>query len=363
MMKHFRHGFQIAFIGLILVFAAACTPPSASVETPLPERDYWPTDAWRTSAPKDQGMNPAKLQRLFRLLESRGAYATVVTRHGYIVAERYWGENDPETLFQVFSCTKSISSALIGIAMEEGAIGSADQKLTDFFTEWAQPGVDPRKQEVTLKHVLTMTSGLDWNELNYTSPSGVFTQWIMNADWVQFVLDRPLSDNPGEKFNYSTGSSHLLSAILRRTTGKTPLQYASEHVFGPLGITHVRWQADPAGIECGGFGLHMTVRDMAKFGYLFLNRGLWDGKRLISEPWVAESTGSHVKVGPLEYGYQWWIAGVPGTGERVFMALGYGNQAIFVIPSLDIVAAVTSFTPRDLLFTTDVLKAIVGAVE
>lgn len=363
-MKPIRHGIQIAFIGLILAFATACTTPAATVETSLRERDYWPTGGWRTSAPEAQGMNKAKLQRLFHLLEARGAYATVVTRHGYIVAERYWGEHDPDTLFQVFSCTKSVTSALVGIAREEGAIRSVDQKMTDFFPEWALPDIDQRKQEVTLKHVLTMTSGLAWNELNYTSPNGIFTQWIMNSDWVQFVLDRPLSDNPGEKFNYSTGSSHLLTAALRRTTGKTPMEYAKEHVFGPLGITNIRWQADPAGTQCGGFGLHMTARDMAKFGYLFLNRGLWDGRRLVPESWVDESTASHVKVGgPLEYGYQWWITGVPGTGERMFIALGYGNQAIFVIPSLDIVAAVTSFTPRDLLFTTDALRAIVKAVQ
>lgn len=354
---------RLLFILLALSIVICAWPTGIHASEANPARDYWPTSGWREASPAEQGMNGKRLQSLFKSLGRRKVDGIVVTRHGYLVAEKYWDAYGPEVPHPVFSCTKSVASTLIALTREQGLIQSVNQPLTDFFPEWLAEGVDPRKKEVTLQHVLTMTSGIDWPEGNYAAPDNVVAQWTRSSDWVQFVLDRPLDKDPGTKFNYSTGASHLLTAIVNRATGKTPLEMADEYIFAPLGISSPAWQTDPAGVQCGGYGLQLTPRDMAKFGYLFLNRGCWEGRQLVPEAWVDEATVSHVQIGPLGYGYQWWVLKVPGRDFDAFAALGLGGQQILVIPKLDIVAAVTANNPTDVLLVMDCLKGIARAAE
>ncbi len=288
-------------------------------------------------------MDPALLAEMFRTIEAQAIniHSVLVIRHGYIVAEAYYPPFTEESQREVFSVTKSVMSALIGIGLNEGAISGLDRPVLDFFPgrTFAQP--DPRKTAMTLENLLTMTAGLDWEDTN-----PVLGQMTQSPDWVAFVLDRPMVEAPGRRFNYCSGCSHLLSAILQETTGQKTFDYAQAHLFGPLGITHFTWQRDRQGIALGGWGLQMTPRDMAKFGYLYLHGGAWDGQQLVPAEWVRRSTARHVETDStlaLGYGYQWWR----DPAVDAYMARGRGGQLIYVAPGPDLVVVFTADLPDD----------------
>jgi CubicO group peptidase (beta-lactamase class C family) len=234
----------------------------------------------------------------------------------------------------------------VGIAIKEGYIDGVDHRVLGFFPERTVANSDARKQAMTLEHLLTMTSGLDWPELSvsYSSSSNVNAQMAQSQDWVQFVLDRPMVEEPGTTFNYNTGGSHLLSAIIQETTGMNALSFAQAHLFEPLGISDVSWSSDPDGISYGGNGILMTPRDMAKFGYLYLKGGIWDGQQVVPADWGEASVTRHVEASvniiPY-YGYQWWV-----RSDGAYTAFGYGGQYILVIPDLQMVVVFTSGLKR-----------------
>jgi CubicO group peptidase (beta-lactamase class C family) len=249
-------------------------------------------------------------------------------------------EYDENSRHILYSCTKSVTSALIGIAIEEGYIGGVDDKILDYFDEDDIQINDSRKQNITIANLLTMSAGFEWNEsISYYDPANSFRQLITSDNWVQFVLDRPMVSNPGLIFNYNSGISHLLSAIIQKTTGKTTLEFANEHLFGPLGITNIFWDTDPQGINFGGSELYLTPRDMAKFGYLYLNNGSWDGIQIISHQWVNASISHQIIVSEYnDYGYQWWM---PKNGSQ-YLAVGWSAQRIYVMPDYNIVLVFTA---------------------
>jgi len=186
-----------------------------------------------------------------------------------------------------------------------------------------------------------MTSGLDWPETSasYGSSSNIMNQMMRSSDWVQFVLDRPMAAAPGTTFNYSSGVSHLLSAIIEEATGMQTMSFAREYLFGPLGISRVSWITDPRGTAFGAGGLRLTPRDMAKFGQLYLQDGIWDGKQVITAEWVEASVTRQVSAhgAASYYGYQWWV-----RGDGTFAAHGYRGKRIFVIPDLEMVVVFTA---------------------
>jgi len=267
----------------------------------------------------------------------------IIVRNGYIVHEYYDTPLYSENISQnVYSVTKSFTSALIGIAIDKGYILSINETAIDFFPERTIANLDTRKQAIKLKHLLTMTAGLEYDEWTYpySDSRNSYMQMISSGDITQFVLDLPMVSDPGTTWVYNTGASHLLSVIINQTTGYTTLDFANEFLFGPLGISVPFWRQDAIGIYYGGSEFHLIPRDMAKFGYLYLNNGTWDGEQIVSSTWVAESTKEWNNLGDEQgYGYQWWI----DTGLDGYSARGYGGQMIHVIPNHNLVVVFTAY--------------------
>lgn len=311
---------------------------------PAPARDYWPTDGWRSAPPDDHGVDPAALDALRAHLDEHYSHidSLLVVRNGYLLREDYHHGTGPDDLHNVKSVTKSVLSALVGIALDTGDLPGLDEPLGTFFPYHFASIADRAKREITLEDLLTMRSGLDWQEWG---PSTV--QMTASPDWIRYVLDRPLANRPGERFNYSTGDTHLIAGALQQAAGMTLLEYADLYLFGPLGITDRRWPADPQGITVGGSELALRPRDMAKIGFLYLNQGRWDGHDVIPAGWVRTSTEPHITVVPRDassrppvcYGYLWWLRPQQDLGS--FMAVGFAGQFIYVLPTLDLVVVMT----------------------
>jgi CubicO group peptidase (beta-lactamase class C family) len=265
-------------------------------------------------------------------------HSVLVVRNGYMVAEVYFYPFRPDSIHWIASCTKSFTSALVGIAIEQGYIAGVDQPILDFFPDRNVANVDADKERMTLEHVLTMSSGLRCQD-SYSYDWRGLDEMRASEDWVRHMLDLPMAEPPGTRFEYCNGGSYLLAAILQETTGETALDYARQHLFGPLGITQVEWPSSPQGVNLGWGEMQLRPRDMAKIGYLYLNGGFWDGSQVIPAGWVAASVGKHIEAERgLNYGYQWWIY----PSLDAYTARGLGGQYIFVVPDLDMVVVFTS---------------------
>jgi CubicO group peptidase (beta-lactamase class C family) len=316
-----------------------------AVAPPATLPDYWPTEGWRTSTPEEQGVDGELLGHLFSTIDEQrlNVHSVLVIRNGTIIAERYYGSYDQDTPHQVYSVTKSFISALVGIAIEQGFIGGVDDPVLGFFPEREFANVDDRKEAMTLEDLLTMTAGLDWAE-----GMPIYQEMARSTDWLGFMLDRPMVAEPGREFNYCSGCSYLLSAIIEETTDVGTQAFAERVLFGPLGIINVDWETDGSGIPNGGWGLNLTPRDMAKLGLLYLNEGFWDGQQVVPAEWVMASVSDRVAVGfGWYYGYQWWLY---PYGDR-FAAIGLASQLIYVLPDLNAVVVFTAaIGDNDVLF-------------
>lgn len=304
--------------------------------------EVWPTLGWTTKSPESQGMDATALEAVYDDVEASGAdvRSLLVVRHGYIVAEEYFTPQlyDVNNTHILFSVTKSVVSCLIGIAIDLGFIDNTSQLLLDFFPERTVANMSTWKEEITLEDVLMMRSGFQWDEDNYDEYNDFFAMRD-SADWVQYVLDRPMAYEPGSTFYYNSGNSHLLAAIINVTTGMTPLSFADQYLFEPLGISQRAWTIDPQGINFGGSNLALRPRDMAKFGLLYLNNGTWDDSQIVSSEWVERSSsGPSTPYTHVSYGYQWWI----DDQHNWYSARGYNGQFIYVIGEQDIVVVFSS---------------------
>jgi CubicO group peptidase (beta-lactamase class C family) len=263
-------------------------------------------------------------------------HSLLIIRNGYLVSENYFGAYQPDTRHQLYSVTKSFIATLIGIALDKGFIAGTDQRVVDFFPERTFDNLDQQKTALTLDDTLTMRTGLDWEE-----GDPAYRALFTSPDWVKQVLDKPMIAAPGSQFNYCSGCSHVLSAVLSQTTGMNPRDFAEQYLFKPLGITNARWDTDAEGIPVGGWGLQLTPRDMAKLGYLYLRQGQWDGQQIVSAEWVANATRTHTETGgELGYGYQWWTY----PSLKAYTALGRDGQTVFVIPEQDLIVVTTAET-------------------
>ena len=266
----------------------------------------------------------------------------LIVRNGYVVLDAYFYPYNEKDIHDVASVTKSVTSTLVGVAMNEGKIKLLSQPVLSFFTG-SVANNDERKQKLAIEHLLSMTSGLQCeprkNELT-------LLQMKESADWVKFMLDLPMADEPGRKFIYCSGTMHLLSGIVTRATNQSANDFAGRSLFEPLGIRNVNWPTDRQGINHGWGDLHLHPRDMAKIGYLWLSQGMWNGRRLISADWMMQATQVHAKSGSDEYGYGFWIR----SGVGLYEALGRGGQRISVVPAKNIVIVFTGggFEPGDI---------------
>jgi CubicO group peptidase (beta-lactamase class C family) len=251
------------------------------------------------------------------------------------------------------SVSKSVTSALVGIAIARGEIPGVDTRVLPYFDGFRIPDGDPRRASITIRHLLTMTAGIKWDESSvaYTHPANNCAAMERSDDWIQYVLDQPMAEAPGTTFVYNSGATQLLSYVLKRATRKEADAYAAEHLFGPLGIGQHYWKHAPKGLADTEGGLYLTPRDLAKFGYLYLKGGLWDGRRLLTPDWVAASVSPAVDSGggrprTTRYGYKWWL--LPhGAEPYAFSALGYGGQRLIVVPERSLVAVFTGWNIYD----------------
>jgi CubicO group peptidase (beta-lactamase class C family) len=297
----------------------------------------WPTKDWTSSTPSAQGMEAVKLNAALAAaqVQSLELHSLLVVRHGFLLMEKYFSTFNRTTSTELYSCTKSFISALTGIAIDKGFIADVSQPVLGFFPGAKFDRMDSRKKSMKIDDLLTMTSGLGWVEGDATYRQ----MYTSSRDWAKFVLDIPMAYQPGQRFNYSSGDSHLLAAILQKKTGTDLYDFARAQLFVPLGIRDPQWERDPAGIPIGGWGLQLTPREMAKLGYLYLHNGSWDGKQIVPASWVQSSTRPHSSPnGELKYGYQWWVSPPGGW----YAALGRFGQCIFVVPSLDLVVVFTA---------------------
>lgn len=363
----------VLFVGILaLVYIPSPKFQPVGYEPVTP--DSWPTDGFQVSTPEEQGMDSEKLLEMLAYYQEQSTDdpefdidSITIVRNGYIVADLYFDPLYPEdTLHILHSCTKSVMSALIGIAIEQGYIESVAVPVVEFFPDKQIQNMDPGMAKVSLKDLLTMQTGIRSQDSYLYGYRGLFAVQRTN-DWVSYTLDLPMDEEPGTRFDYSNLSSFLLSAIIHETTGMDTLSYARENLFDPLGIQDIRWDTSPQGIGVGWARMWLKPHDMAKFGMLYLQKGQWDGQQVIPAAWVEESLTPHAfpkkyhdvldengekdnqKSGenwvsmkflrPFTdgYGYQWWL-----DKKGTYTALGTGGQYILVSPEENLIVAVTS---------------------
>src|SRR6266436_89197 len=251
-------------------------------------------------------------------------------------------------LHSMQSVSKTVSSVIWGVAITRGDFkASLDTPLLHYFDEAKVKNVDERKRRITLRHVLTMTTGLDWNEeLAYDDPKHDAAVMEATVDWVQLVIDRPEVKDPGTVFNYSSGTSELLAYIFQKETGQDIEKYGEKFLFTPLGMDHY-WKRTPLGVVDTEGGLFLKGRDLAKIGYLYLHDGMWNGEQIVSKDWVKQSLTPFIDAEEgFKYGFKWWLFPRAEGQRYVWMARGFGGQRLMVFPEEDLIAA---FTEWDIL--------------
>lgn len=365
-------------------FAVACLA-AAVLAAPAASRGQstalWPTKQWATATPAAMGVSGAVLDSIDAEISS-GRYGYVdrmlVIRHGRVVFDKsykqdyakayadsvhVYGALNPHDwtgpynyynpwwhpfyhgsdLHSLQSVTKTVTSIVIGTAIARGDFPGLDKPVLSFFNEKDVANVDARKRRMTVRHLITMTSGFDWNEnLPYADPKNTATAFEESHDWVKFVMDRPMSDEPGARFNYNSGATEVLAYIFRKATGTDIEEYAAKNLFAPLGIERWFWKRAPEGLADTEGGLYLEARDLAKLWYLFLENGQWDGKRILTPEWVKESISPAIATSAApnaaKYGLAWWL--YPSTSDPSYLywsGSGFGGQFPVVMTKQDMV--------------------------
>ena len=366
---------------LIAVIALALLVPFVARHQAVTDASYQRppvlNDGWQTADADSLGVDSVALGKLtatIRAWPELGVHAILIERGGKLIYESYfdgfderWGQPlgrvsmTATSKHDLRSVTKSVVSALTGIALSEGAIKTLDQPVIEWFPEFPELNT-PDRRRVTLAHVLAMTSGLKWNEeVPYSNPQNDEIRMTRDARPLHYALSVPFAADPGTDFNYNGGLTQVMAAVIERAT-KTPIEdYARARLFEPLGITDVEWVGDLAGMPAAASGLRLRPRDLAKFGSLYLHGGRWNGKQVVPEDWVARSTRRQFRFRPrtgadsegeFGYAYFWWYNCYPTSAGLVEArtAVGNGNQRVFVLPGLDMVVTILAGRYND--FTT-----------
>jgi CubicO group peptidase (beta-lactamase class C family) len=269
-------------------------------------------------------------------------HSLLVSWRGELLLERYFNGARATRPANIKSASKSVISALVGIAIDRGFIEGVQQPIADYFPRLLANESHGAKRQITIEDLLTMRSGLE------STSNRNYGAWVQSPDWVQHVLTRPLRRPPGMLMEYSTGNTHLLSAILTRAAGKSTWEFAQQELAKPLGFALPQWPRDPQGVYFGGNDMEMTPRQMLAFGELYLNRGRANGRQIVPAEWVAESLTLHTQSRRdtrRYYGYCWWSREL--GGRQTWYAWGYGGQFLFLVPSLELVVVTTSSTAVD----------------
>jgi CubicO group peptidase (beta-lactamase class C family) len=358
--------FGICVIAMLSVLAACSSPPPApaptepgpdeaiaaydcdTIQGPPAKKFYEdnptytdPVDdsaSWTSSAPAAQDLNPDLLEQASTALAGL-PYTTsfLVIRNDALVYEHYFHGSARNQSNNVHSASKSIWGAAIGIAIDQGRIPGADATVASLLPPRYDAAMGPEARTITVRDLLTMTSGNEWTE------DATENEIQRTPDWVAATLELPRAAPPGSVFNYSTGDTHLGSAVLATATRTTACEYIHQHLLAPLGVVAEHWGRDPQGYFSGGYNFYVTPRELAKFGLLYLHDGRWKGKQLVPADWVAASMTSQVDAGaPYGYGYDFWLRDI--AGHDVAMAWGSGGQMIYIVEDLDLVVVLTTNT-------------------
>ena len=359
---------QVGVLVLGLVFVLIVVAAIAA-DCPKPTDFH---DGWTVAAPEQEGLDPALICGIgprLEALKEANAHGVVIARHGRLVYERYFAGNDwrlsmplgdvnfeAATKHDVRSISKSVTSLLVGIAFDRGLLTDLDARAFSFFPEYEALRT-PEKDRITLRHLLTMSSGLAWDETTvpFTDPSNTYSQMEVAPRADHYVLAQPLAARPGEVFNYNSGTAELLGLILRKVSGKRLDAFAKEALFDPLDITDWDWESTAAFNPSAASGLRLRPRDLAKIGQLVLERGKWHGRQIVSSSWIEDSitprlSGKDAAMmfyrpeGITSYGYLWWLGrSPPEHPERDMIAGGgYGGQRVLILPNLDAVVVTTA---------------------
>ena len=316
--------------------------------------------------PSEVGIDGHQLEKMEEAIQSNtypNIHSVLIHKNGKLIYEQYfegqdeiWGDSlglvhhSMDKLHDVRSISKSIVSACVGLAVEQGKIKSVDQSVFEFFPEYAQYNEGLRSQ-LTLKHLLTMTSGIEWNEdVPYTDPENSEILMTASPDPMEYVLSRPMESEPGKYWEYNGGTTQLLAAIIKKTTGQEIDDFAHEFLFQPLGIDQYEWTQFPGlDLPAAASGLRLTSRDLLKFGLLYANKGKWKDKQVLSEQWITDSMQSYVQFGRnnnVGYGYQFWIfKGITITEKLdspIVTAVGNGDQRIYIDKANDMIVVTTA---------------------
>ena len=310
---------------MIAIACILAAPSPVAVTGSLPVRDLPPVAL--EPALSEAAEAAESLPRLRSLL---------VSLDGEIVLERYYNGARSSRPANIKSASKSIMSALVGVAIDRGLLPGLDATIDRYFPEYLSEDADARKRAITIEDLVSMRSGLE------STSSRNYGAWVSSRSWIRFALEQELIEQPGRRMIYSTGNSHLLSAILTKATGKSTWEFAQEALARPLGFELARWPQDPQGIYFGGNDMEMTPRQMWAFGELYRNRGRAGGEQVLPEWWIERTfvPRGRSRYSGREYGYGWWIRSL--GGRQAYYAWGYGGQFVFLIPDLEMVAVTTS---------------------
>jgi CubicO group peptidase (beta-lactamase class C family) len=373
----------------------------------LQAQTTWPGKEWPQVSPKEVGLNADTLAALDAVLaSSKYGYVDgmLVIRHGKVAYskvykhdyKKLYGElakkagglngSDPTGPYNYYnawwhpwyhntdlhtlqSVTKTVTSVIIGIAINRKDFPDINTPILTFYDTSAVKNIDERKRRMTIKHLLTMTAGFDWNEsISYDDPKNDCTRMEAMLDWIDYVINKPMSDEPGTKFNYNSGATQLLADIFRKATGMDIEEYAVAHLFQPLNIEDHFWKRSPGGLIDTEGGLYLSPPDIAKVFYLYLTNGMWNGKQLVSKQWVNESVTPYINVGgTTNYGYKWWLNSFgKDNSVPVWNGNGFGGQYPVIIPEYDMVVVFNGWNileGKPGLRLGEAMQMILNAVE
>jgi CubicO group peptidase (beta-lactamase class C family) len=363
----------------LMMFVAVSLVEAANAQVP------WPTERWARAEPSAVGLDVKVLDRLNEeIAAGKHGYidSMLIIRHGKVAYERFYkhdydriyaaeakrtsplNAHDPSGPYNYFnpwwhpyyrggdlhtmqSVTKTVTSVVIGVAAARKEFPDLETPVLRYFDASKVKRLDARKERMTIRHLLTMTAGLDWNEnLPYLDPNNTTCAMEASFDWVTFTIDRPMANEPGEVFRYNSGATQLLAYIFRRATGRDIEEYAAQHLFAPLGINRFHWKRSPTGLIDTEGGLYLRPADLAKIAYLFLHNGVWEDKTIVAPEWVKASITPSVTVSPegVKYGFKWWIYSYGKERNHwAWGGSGFGGQRPIVVPHDDLVMVFTAW--------------------
>jgi CubicO group peptidase (beta-lactamase class C family) len=366
-MIHLRSSFAIL---VFILPSTASGMADKAYEYTVPEKI---NDGWETASLSSVKLDDKPLRAMVERISNdtyKNIHSALIVKDDKLVFEEYFprvlGDRREQALKRAapvpqYSVTKSVTSILIGIAIDQHLISGVDAQISTFFPEYTELLGKPNRSNLRLKDLLTMSAGLSWDEWSrpYTDARNDVVKMIHDPDPIRYVLGKPVAAAPGKTFNYNSGISTVLGQIIRKVSGLRTDRFAERFLFEPLGIDDNYWVKYPDDIVEAGGGLYLRPRDMAKLGRLFLNKGRWNGKQIVSEAWVAESTKNQLGAIRLPgaaradgYGYQWWRTSFKSGDRKVecFSARGRGGQFIFVFPAERVIAVFTGWNDNSLLF-------------